>query len=468
MNHRFFLCLLVLFLTMSVQAEIIQAVPPRAIVSGPEPPAGVTVLDRRGDLWLVTGTENELAALPGARLLSEYQTPSPPRQFTPTFDPVIDDLVAQVNATDLISQVEWLIGLGVRYSYSPNILAVADSLEARLASYGLATEQHQFPLDPAGEVIIPNVIATKIGSVEPDSVFVLCAHYDATSQDPYHSTPGADDNGTGTVTVLTAARLLATVSVDYTIKFVLFAGEEQLMVGSDYWVQDMAAAGLPIIGALNFDMMGWWTDGVDFDLEIETNNASLWMAEAICWAADTYTTMPYQLHVNDGAWWGDFFRFWQNGFHAVNHEESYDWAHPDFNPFYHTTADIVENLSPEFFEGSARIGVAALASLAGVADVSSVPGTPAGRADLSASPNPFNGRVFLSLAAEGAEGRHSVSVYDLRGRRVDEIALTMSEGQGRVTWDARDETGRSLPAGVYLAVAKSLPERPSCRVTYVP
>ena len=179
---------------------------------------------------------------------------------------------------------------------------------------------------------MPNVVATKVGRVQPDSVYVICAHYDATSENSRYDTPGADDNGTGTVAVLTAARLLSAVATDYTVKFVLFAGEEQGLVGSGYWVADMAAAGLPILGALNFDMIGWWTGGVPFDLEIETNENSRWLADAICWAADTYTTMPYILHVDDSAYWGDFYRFWQHGFAAVNHEESWDWYDPDFNP----------------------------------------------------------------------------------------------------------------------------------------
>jgi aminopeptidase YwaD len=468
MHRLIALSLLALFVWGAAPSSSVQAATPRAIVSGQEPPAGVTVLDQRGDLWLVTGSEDQLASLSGARMLSEFPTPTPPRTFVPMPSTIIDDLVAQVNADDLIAEVEWLIGLGVRFSRSPNLPAVADSLEAKLASFGLTTEQHIFPMGAEGNILVPNVIATKLGSVQPDSVFVLCAHYDATSESAFQNTPGADDNGTGTVTLLTAARLLAPLSLDYTVKFVLFAGEEQGMVGSDYWVKDMVAEGLPILGAMNFDMMGWWTEGVDFDLEIETNKASRWMADAICWAADNYTTMPYELHVDDAAWWGDFFRFWQNGYAAVNHEESWDWDHPDFNPFYHSTNDTPENLSPEFFEGSARIGVAALATLAGVSGLSPVPEVPVAGGDLSASPNPFNGRVVIHLAAGGIEGSQRISVYDLRGRRVDEVKLTVNGGSGQAMWDARGESGQSLPAGVYLAVAESVPGRPSCRVTFLP
>lgn len=454
--------LLAVSIFCSLNAE---AAPPRAIVHGHEEPPGVTVLDRRGDQWLVTGTSSQLSALPGAQLLGEMPDAAPTRTFSPVYSPLIDDLVSQVGADQLIADVEWLVGLGVRFSQVPNIHVVADSLEAKLASFGLETEKHYFPM---GSLSVPNVIATKTGVVEPDSVFVFCAHYDAISESPQYNTPGADDNGTGTVALLTAARLLANLQTDYTVKFVLFAGEEQGLVGSQHWVSDMAQAGLPIVGALNYDMMGWWEPGVPFDLEIETNTSSRWLADAVCWAADTYTTMSYILHEDNSIWWGDFYSFWQHGYAAVSHEESWDWYDPDFNPNYHSTNDTVENLSPEFFEGSARIGVAALASLAGVSQVSAVPEPALVMADLNARPNPFNGRVVLSLAAPGVDGPQALSIFDLRGHRVDEVILNMVGGQGRIQWDARDESGRTVPGGVYLAMAEGLPGRPSCRVVFVP
>lgn len=460
MIRRLAVCLFVALVALPALAA-----PPRAVVQGHQPPAGLTVLDRRGDLWLVSGTEAELAALPGARLLAEPAVPAAPaRTFIPAPTPVIDDLVAQVDPADLLNQAQWVVDLGVRYTLSPNILVVADALEARLASYGLATEQRPFVY---GSLPVTNVIGTRVGRVHPDSVFVICAHYDATSKNPYANTPGADDNASGTVAVLTAARLLSQVAVDYTIKFVLFAGEEQGMVGSSAWVAEQAAAGLPIVGALNFDMIAWWVPGVPLDLEIETNHASRWLADAICWAADTFTTMPYILHVDDSAWWGDFYPFWQHGYAAVNHEEAWDWSDPDFNPRYHTGLDTVEELDPDFFAGSVKIAVAALATLAGVADVSAVPGVSAAVA-LKASPNPFNGRVVISLAADGVEGPVAVGVFDVRGRRVGAVTLAMSGGWGEAHWDARAADGRALPAGVYLARVKAQPEWPACRITYVP
>ena len=444
------------------------ATPPRAVVQGRQPPPGVTVLDRRGDLWLVSGTTEELAALPDARILAEPAPAAPARAFIPAPTPVIDDLVAQVHAAELIAEVEWLVGLGVRSSQSTNIPAVADSLEAKLASYGLATRQDWFPLGTQGTLMVPNVVATQNGRVQPDSIFVICAHYDATSENPRYDTPGADDNASGTVAVLTAARLLSTHAVDYTVWSVLFAGEEQGMVGSGAWVADQVAAGAPIAGALNFDMIAWWRTGVPYDLEIETNNASRWLADAVVFAAAEYSPLPFELHVDDSAWWGDFYSFWQHGIAAVNHEESWDWYDPDFNPYYHTTDDTPDKLSAPFFEGSVKIAVATLAMLAGAANVSAAPAAAGAAAALAVSPNPFNGRVRLQLAAAGAEGPQAVDLYDLRGCRVGRVTIVLSGGRGEAVWDARDGGGRAVPAGVYLARAEGLPGRPSCRVTYVP
>ena len=129
-------------------------------------------------------------------------------------------------------------GITVGANESARINAVAAAASASIAIGGTAG----VALAGAGAEAT-NVIATKIGSVIPDSVFVFCAHFDATSNEPFIDTPGADDNGTGTVTLLTAARLLSTVSVDYTIKFVAFDREEQGLVGSSAYVDAHAQAG---------------------------------------------------------------------------------------------------------------------------------------------------------------------------------------------------------------------------------
>jgi len=394
------------------------------LVRSPVSPAvreGLEIVERQGPAILVRASADVAADLrregctvvpydPAATL-----PPTAPRTWTPLTeaDPRVQGLVDEVTWSDLAGRIQMLQDIGTRYSFTPQCGVAADSLLAYFAGLGLAAEFHEFDLQGW---TLRNVEATQTGTVYPDSIFVICGHYDSISEDPLHDAPGADDNASGTAAVMTAAAILAPHDFAYTIKYLAFSGEEQILKGSQAWVEQASQEGLAIVGALNADMVAWWTEGVDFDLEIEVNHASQWLGAAITDAADLYTAMPYELHVYDGAWWGDHASFWQYGYAAANHEESWDWGDPDFNPYYHSTQDRLEHLSPEFAVGNTRILVAALATLAQIQEPAvAVTGPPAAPALAAvARPNPFNGRVTLQLAAPAAAASATVTVFDAR------------------------------------------------------
>ncbi len=83
-------------------------------------------------------------------------------------------------------------------------------------------------------VEVNNTIAEIRGSERPDEVVILGAHMDS-----WDLGTGATDNGTGTVAVLEAARALVKSGVKpkRTIRFVLFSGEEQFLLGSKAYVK---------------------------------------------------------------------------------------------------------------------------------------------------------------------------------------------------------------------------------------
>ena len=376
--------------------------------------------------------------------------PTPARFWTPLTeaDPTVQALVDQVDWPGLEAKITWLQRFGTRHSYNAQIQVVADSLYNRFAALGLAVEYQTFSVSGHS---MRNVIATQVGTTYPDSIFVICGHYDSTSEMAQVSAPGADDNGSGTAVVLTAAELLAPVPCAYTIKYICFAGEEQGLKGSLAWAAYAYANGLDILAALNFDMVAWWIPGVDFDVEIEVNNASVWLGSAIVDAANLYTDMPYELHVYDGAWWGDHASFWQYGYAAANHEESWDWGDADFNPRYHSSQDLVQYCDADFTVGNTRVAIAALATLAqpeagGVA--ATLPGAAAFA--LSAHPNPFNGAVTIAVTADPQLASQALTIFDLRGRQVAEILVSLDQGQGTVTWRGVDGAGRPVASGTYL------------------
>jgi hypothetical protein len=380
-------------------------------------------------------------------------------------DPTIQSLVDQVAWTGLEAKIGWLQDFGTRHSYTPQIQVVADSLYNRFAAMGLAVEFHEFSFSGRQ---MRNVIATQMGTTYPDSIIVICGHYDCTSETPQTFAPGADDNASGTAVVLTAAELLSPVPCAYTIKYICFAGEEQGLRGSLAWVADAYSRGLNIQAALNFDMVAWWTTGVDFDTEIEVNQASAWLGSAIVDAVNTYTDMRYELHIYDGAWWGDHASFWQYGYAAANHEESWDWGDPDFNPRYHSTEDLLEYCDPGFTVGNAQIAVAALATLA--QPVTGVTGAPLPEAvalSLTAHPNPFNGSVTIAVAADPQLAGQALEIFDIRGFKVAELLVPLEQGQGSVTWRGVDHSGRAVPSGTYLCRAVGASASEALKLIYV-
>ncbi len=85
-----------------------------------------------------------------------------------------------------------------------------------------------------GPIALYNVIADIKGTEHPDEFVVVSGHLDS-----WDGATGATDNGTGTATTIEAARILMAIGCKpkRTIRFMLWSGEEQGLLGSRAWVQ---------------------------------------------------------------------------------------------------------------------------------------------------------------------------------------------------------------------------------------
>jgi len=86
-----------------------------------------------------------------------------------------------------------------------------------------------------GPIKLYNVIAEIPGTGKPDEVVIVGGHIDS-----WDGATGCTDNGTGTCTTLEAARILAKVGAKprRTIRFMLWSGEEQGLLGSRAWIKN--------------------------------------------------------------------------------------------------------------------------------------------------------------------------------------------------------------------------------------
>jgi hypothetical protein len=85
-----------------------------------------------------------------------------------------------------------------------------------------------------GPIPLYNVIADIPGSEHPDEFVVVGGHIDS-----WDGATGTTDNGTDTATTIEAARILMAIGAKprRTIRFMLWSGEEQNLLGSKAWVQ---------------------------------------------------------------------------------------------------------------------------------------------------------------------------------------------------------------------------------------
>lgn len=94
-----------------------------------------------------------------------------------------------------------------------------------------------------------NIIAEKKGTTHPEKILIISAHIDSVGN------AGANDDGTGTIGLLTVSQILAKHDYPITIRVLGFDREEVGLKGSDAYVAALTNK-TDIIGDIHFEMMG--------------------------------------------------------------------------------------------------------------------------------------------------------------------------------------------------------------------
>ena len=109
---------------------------------------------------------------------------------------------------------------------------------------------------------LTNVVATLKGATDPTRVYVVSGHYDSMCNSPTDAkcdAPGANDDASGTATVLEAARVMSKYKFDATIVFMTVPGEEQGLLGATYFAEQAKVNKMSIEGMFTNDIVGGTT-----------------------------------------------------------------------------------------------------------------------------------------------------------------------------------------------------------------
>jgi hypothetical protein len=325
-------------------------------------------------------------------------------------------MLKNISAKNIEATIRKLVSFGTRNTLSeqndPNrgVGAARDWLYSEFQKISadcggcLAVEKQTFLQEKANRVPEPttltNVVATLKGTTDPTRVYVVSGHYDSMCNSPTDAkcdAPGANDDASGTATVLEAARVMSKYKFDATIVFMAVPGEEQGLLGAAYFAKQAEANRTNIEGMFTNDIVGGVTsqknmpdrnavrvfsEGVPTrESEAEANtrrgvggendSQSRQLARFIKETGDRYLPkFPVRMMYRRDRYLrgGDHIPFLERGFTAVRITEMHeDYTHQHQNVRMENGAqygDLPEFVDFEYVANVARINTASLACLA--------------------------------------------------------------------------------------------------------
>jgi len=273
-------------------------------------------------------------------------------------DTFIQRLVDKVSQDSIRAKIQRLQDFRTRYSFADSCRAAEQYVLNYFNALGL--DSAAFDSFSFEDTLCRNVIGTYCGRLNPHKVVIVCGHMDAiTYEGPDTLAPGAEDNASGTVMALEAARILAHENLDLTVKFIAFTGEEQGCIGSSHYAQLMRSQNVDILGVLNFDMIAW--PGGAFGVKIYCNQASLPLAQFEEQMAGSYTSLERSVIIS--SYGSD-----QSSFHTQGYPATAGGEYGSFDPYYHSIGDTLGHLSMPLAAEVAKMALATLAIIPATPD----------------------------------------------------------------------------------------------------
>jgi hypothetical protein len=341
---------------------------------------------------------------------------------TVSYDAAIADIVSRVTTPTLVYELAGLTGerpvvvagspytIATRHSYETQAISMATRYAyEQFEGFGLVVTYHNYMYSGRQ---LRNVIAEKPGIADPDEVLLITAHMDSMPSGPL--APGADDNGSGSVAVLMAARLLAPYHFTHTIRFVLFTGEEQGLRGSAAYAAARKALGEEIRGVVNLDMIGYDSDEQPIvDLYAHSSiSDSLTLTRIFSDIVGLYDLdlIPHRFDSTGGfpIQYSDQWSFLQQGYPAFLAIEDMD----DFTPYYHRVTDRLSTLNLDYYADFTRAAIATIAHLGRLRPTGQLSGTVSaldtGYPLLATVDVVMSSRDYTFTTSSGADGVYSL------------------------------------------------------------
>lgn len=275
--------------------------------------------------------------------------------------------------------------------------------ENKLSEYELTIEKNEFTFSGLNGI---NILAKQTGVLYPDSLVIICAHYDTVTE------YCADDNATGVSAVLETAKIFSEIEFEKTIVYALWDLEENGLYGSKHNAFEAFNNNSKIAAVINSDMIGYDSNSdMLFEIHTRFEHEEDYFYKNIIDIVDGSNLGLNPKGISFGAPNSDHSPFWSYDYPAVLITQGY-WSN-DFNPNYHSRMDRVDGINEEYVTKIVRV-IAGLASE--VAVVSNETNIVLSNSNTYIKYDYNSETINIDLSKLGNEIK--VSIYDITGSKV--------------------------------------------------
>lgn len=211
-----------------------------------------------------------------------------------------------------------------------------------------------------------SIIVSIKGTESPEDLVVLGSHQDSMNLilPALIAAPGADDDGSGTVTNLEALRLYAARLAQghrpkNTVEFHFYSAEEGGLLGSLDVFTTYVQENKSVTAMLQQDMTGYVQDPSDEHVGVITDHTTQQLTDFVKLIIDSYLQIPYR-ESECGYACSDHSSATKNGFPAAFVIES---EMSKNNHYIHTTMDTIDRLSLDHMAEHAKLALGYLLEL---------------------------------------------------------------------------------------------------------
>lgn len=278
------------------------------------------------------------------------------RRYKIQYRTQVDPLIARIDTKQMDANLAKITSFPDRYMDSESGIEASHWIKQQVEKMVAANARHDVAVYQIKTMNAKQQsVVLKLGKDLNEPGMVIGGHMDTLKRTTFRNRPGADDNGSGVVTMLETARVLLSSGVKFKkpVYFVWYAGEEEGKLGSQSVVQYFNRKKIAVDGVLSFDMTGYGKKN-DAAIGLIDDLTDTGLTTFIADLVTAYVKEPVGA-VRCGYACSDHVAWYLNGNRVAYPYEAMD---DTGNPYINTGGDTVDEVSVKRMADFVKLGIA--------------------------------------------------------------------------------------------------------------